>query len=172
MKTLTLLLLLTTSSFAQHNNHHGAASPYKGMEKQEIKALSDKQMTDLRQGAGMSLALAAELNSYPGPSHALELADKLKLTPEQKQKTTLLFEEMQRNAKATGIMLIDAEKQLDNQFKEKTISQETLKVNAMKIADLQGNLRIIHLQTHITMRELLTPEQIDTYNKLRGYTAN
>jgi hypothetical protein len=82
MKTLTLLLLLTTASFAQHNNHHGAASPYKGMEKQEIKALSDKQMTDLRQGAGMSLALAAELNSYPGPSHALELADKLKLTPE------------------------------------------------------------------------------------------
>jgi hypothetical protein len=79
---------------------------------------------------------------------------------------------MQRNAKATGIMLIDAEKQLDNQFKEKTISQETLKVNAMKIADLLGNLRIIHLQTHITMRELLTSEQIDTYNKLRGYTAN
>ena len=32
----------------------------------------------------MGLALAAELNGYPGPSHVLELADKLELSAEQR----------------------------------------------------------------------------------------
>ena len=36
-------------------------------------------MADLRAGRGMGLALAAELNGYPGPAHVLELADKLDL---------------------------------------------------------------------------------------------
>ena len=31
----------------------------------------------------MGLALAAELNGYPGPRHVLDLADQLGLTPEQ-----------------------------------------------------------------------------------------
>ena len=30
----------------------------------------------------MGLALAAELNGYPGPLHVIELADSLRLTPE------------------------------------------------------------------------------------------
>lgn len=40
-------------------------------------------MADLRSGKGMALALPAELNGYPGPSHSLERADQLKLSPEQ-----------------------------------------------------------------------------------------
>jgi hypothetical protein len=31
----------------------------------------------------MSLALAAELNGYPGPRHTIELASELGLTPDQ-----------------------------------------------------------------------------------------
>ena len=38
-------------------------------------------------GAGMGYAKAAELNSYPGPMHVLELADRLGLTPDQQTKT-------------------------------------------------------------------------------------
>ena len=41
-------------------------------------------VADLKAGRGMGLALAAELNGYPGPSHVLELADKLKLSAEDK----------------------------------------------------------------------------------------
>ncbi len=52
-------------------------SPYAGMENRRVKALSDQQIVDLKAGRGMSLALAAELNGYPGPLHALELGSVL-----------------------------------------------------------------------------------------------
>jgi len=65
-------------ALAQHQ--HG--SRYSGLQQRSIKSLSDEQMADLRAGRGMGLALAAELNGYPGPAHVLELADKLELTPD------------------------------------------------------------------------------------------
>ena len=61
-----------------------AQTPYAGMQTRSIKALSDQQIADLQAGRGMGLALAAELNGYPGPSHVLELADKLGLSADQR----------------------------------------------------------------------------------------
>jgi hypothetical protein len=49
--------------------------PYSGMQSRSNKSLSDLQVADLQSGRGMGLALAAELNGYPGPSHVLELAE-------------------------------------------------------------------------------------------------
>jgi hypothetical protein len=43
-----------------------AQSPYAGMQTRSVKALSDQQGTDLREGRGMGLARAAELDGYPG----------------------------------------------------------------------------------------------------------
>ena len=79
-------LVLTTHAFAQHAGHHPptASSPYSGLETRAIKALSDSQIADLKAGRGMGLALAAELNGYPGPMHVLELADELVLSVEQR----------------------------------------------------------------------------------------
>ena len=45
-----------------------AQQPYAGMQARPVKALSEQQMADLQAGRGMGLALAAELNGYPGPS--------------------------------------------------------------------------------------------------------
>ena len=70
------------------------AQPYAGMQARSVKALSDDQVADLRAGRGMGLALAAELNGYPGPSHLLELADGLKLTDTQRAGIRQLFEAM------------------------------------------------------------------------------
>ena len=47
---------------------------------QEIKSLTAQEIDDLRNGRGMGFAMAAELNSYPGPAHILELAGDLQLT--------------------------------------------------------------------------------------------
>ena len=55
-------------------------SPYAGLEDRPIKALSDEERNAYLNGAGMSLALAAELNGLPGPKHVLELAEELSLT--------------------------------------------------------------------------------------------
>jgi hypothetical protein len=50
-----------------------SSRPYAGMQARAIKALSAEQIADLKAGRGLSLALAAELNGYPGPRHVLEL---------------------------------------------------------------------------------------------------
>src|SRR5215470_5926245 len=55
--------------------------PYAGLQNRSIKTLSDQQIADLNAGRGMGLALAAELNGYPGPIHAIELAEQLHLSP-------------------------------------------------------------------------------------------
>jgi hypothetical protein len=80
MKIAVLAFTLLVPAFAW------AQTPYAGMQSRQIKALSDQQIADLRAGRGMGLALAAELNGYPGPSHVLELADQLGLSPEQRSK--------------------------------------------------------------------------------------
>ncbi|MGC5198650.1 hypothetical protein, partial [Aphanothece microscopica] len=72
---------------AQHNHgahHHGrppqaAAQPYAGLQSRTVKSLSAEQAADLAAGRGMALALAAELNGYPGPMHVLEHAEALGL---------------------------------------------------------------------------------------------
>jgi hypothetical protein len=60
-----------------------AQQPYAGLQNRSIKSLSDQQIADLNAGRGMGLALAAELNGYPGPMHAIELASDLHLSPER-----------------------------------------------------------------------------------------
>ena len=55
-------------------------SPYAGQQQRTIKALSDQEIADLLEGRGMGLAKAGELNSYPGPLHVLQLADRLELS--------------------------------------------------------------------------------------------
>jgi hypothetical protein len=62
-------------------------SPYAGEEARAIKALSDQEIEAYLSGQGMGYAKAAELNSYPGPKHVLELARELGLTPAQEEQT-------------------------------------------------------------------------------------
>ena len=166
-KTLFILtLLLVTSSFAQHKHDH---APYAGLQKREIKAFSDEQIKDLKSGKGMSLALAAELNGYPGPAHVLELADKINLTSKQKQQTQDLFKAMTKETKALGEQLIKEEKTLDLLFKNKKANLQNLKEATLQIGQTQAKLRGAHLRYHLSTVEILTPEQINSYNKLRGY---
>ena len=72
-----------------------AQSPYAGMQTRTIKSLSNEQIADLKAGRGMGLALAAELNGYPGPIHLLELSEKLELSADQKTriKPAIRFDE-------------------------------------------------------------------------------
>lgn len=52
--------------------------------KARMRTLSEMQAVGFLAGREMSLALAAELNGYPGPMHVLEHAASLGLTPEQR----------------------------------------------------------------------------------------
>src|ERR1700687_253701 len=93
-----------------------AQTPYAGMQTRSIKALSDQQIADLRAGRGMGLAHAAELNGYPGPSHLLELADKIGLSDAQRNSARRMFEAMKAETIPIGERLIVQEAALDKLF--------------------------------------------------------
>src|SRR6516225_6779442 len=83
-----------------------AQSPYAGMQTRTIKALSDQQIADLKAGRGMGLAMAAELNGYPGPIHVLELSEQLALSADQKARVEALFKSMKMEAVPLGAKLL------------------------------------------------------------------
>lgn len=155
------LILLSGSAFGQ--------TPYAGMQARPIKALSEQQVADLGAGRGMGLALAAELNGYPGPSHVLELADKLDLTADQRAGVQRLFDAMKTEALPLGSKLIEQEAELDRQFANRTVTPESLKASTGTVAATQGALREAHLKYHLSTAAILTPGKMQRYAELRGY---
>jgi Spy/CpxP family protein refolding chaperone len=162
---LALAIAVVVASPAWSQTHQ----PYAGLQGRSVKALSDQQIADLKAGRGMGLALAAELNGYPGPTHVLELASQLGLSDDQRAKVAGLFDAMKREAVPLGERLIAAETALDRQFADRTITASSLGEATRDIASLQGELRLAHLKYHLATLELLTPEQAIRYSTLRGY---
>jgi hypothetical protein len=160
---ISAALLLTFAVVAN------AQTPYAGMQARPIKALSEQQVADLGAGRGMGLALAAELNGYPGPSHLLELADKLKLSADQRARIQGLFDSMKAEAVPLGVRLIEQEADLDRQFAARTVTPDSLKASTTAVASTQGLLRETHLKYHLSTVALLSPDQMQRYAELRGY---
>jgi Spy/CpxP family protein refolding chaperone len=148
-----------------------AETPYAGMQARPIKALSEQQVSDLSSGRGMGLALAAELNGYPGPSHTLELADKLGLSLDQRDRIQALFASMKAEAQPVGARLIAQEAELDKLFASRSITSDNLKATTAAIAATQGELRETHLKYHLRTADILSADQMQRYAELRGYTG-
>jgi hypothetical protein len=162
---VAVLAVTVGEAYAQHSQ------PYAGQQNRAIKALSAEQIADLKDARGMGLALAAELNGYPGPVHVLEHADALALSPEQRARTRALFEAMKAEALAIGERLIDQEAELDRAFADKTITSGRLTELSAAIGATQAALRAAHLKYHLAQAELMTPPQKHRYAELRGYAG-
>jgi Spy/CpxP family protein refolding chaperone len=145
--------------------------PDAGFETRAIKALSAEQIADLRAGRGMGLALAAELNGYPGPRHTLDLADQIGLSDDQRARVQNLFDEMTAEAAPLGERLVAQEAALDRLFAERTADLDTLAIATAAIGETQGELRRVHLKYHVLTRPLLTQRQMQRYSELRGYAG-
>ena len=152
-----------------HGQHQHGSTPYTGMQQRAVKALSEQQIADLRAGRGMGLALAAELNGYPGPLHVLELADQLALSGELRGRMRELFDAMKTEAVPMGETLIAQEAALDGAFANRSISAELLATLTAQIGETQARLRAIHLKYHLITVDLLSPDQRHRYAELRGY---
>jgi Spy/CpxP family protein refolding chaperone len=163
---VAILAGLSSSALAQ------SAQPYSGMQNRPIKALSDQQVADLKAGRGMGLALAAELNGYPGPSHLIELPDQLGLTSIQLSNLKGMFDAMRSETIPIGEELVAQEEELDRLFAENVISEQQLKAATENIGETQARLRNVHLRYHLRTRALLQPSQIRRYAELRGYGAD
>jgi Spy/CpxP family protein refolding chaperone len=170
---ITLSLVAASSAYAQHADHQRQAQPsgYAGMQSRDIKALSAEQVTDLREGRGMGASLPAELNGVPGPMHVLQLAQQLKVTPEQRQALEGIAGEMKARAQSLGAQVVAEEAALDNAFKGRSIDVKSVEEATARIASFQGQLRAVHLVAHLKTRELLSDEQVAVYNSARGYTT-
>lgn len=146
-------------------------SPYAGLESRPIKALSVEQIEQYRNGEGMGLAMAAELNDYPGPKHVLELASQLELTDEQRRAVQATYDTMHAEAVRLGEAIVERERRLDAMFAEASVTEETLRQALDEIGRLQAELRRSHLAAHLETRKLLEPAQIERYSALRGYAG-
>jgi hypothetical protein len=162
-------LLVASPSWAQHQHKPPGTAPYAGLESRVVKALSDKEIDDLKNGRGMGLALPAELNGYPGPMHVLDLAHKLELSEQQRGRVQELYEAMRREAITLGEKLVSQEAELDREFSTGTITAERLVHLTGEIGNTQGALRASHLRYHLMTTSILVPQQVSEYSKLRGY---
>lgn len=174
MKMIMTVLLgaVFVNSYGVANAESAKPSKYAGQEKRQIKSLSEADIAELRRGGGWGLAKVAELNGLPGPAHLLELKDQIPLTAPQIVAISKIYKSMKAKAVAQGEMLIVLERRLDRHAKDKTITDETLRALVAKIAVARGELRYIHLSTHMKTPVILSAEQIEKYNALHGYAAN
>jgi Spy/CpxP family protein refolding chaperone len=190
-----LLALATSAALgagAQHATHHGAApqaatapgagshgaaqhgpqsgtAPYAGQQSRDIKALSEDEVQGYLAGAGMGFAKAAELNRYPGPMHALEHAQALGLSDEQRTRLEALMHAHKREARQLGTDVVRLERELDRLFAQRSATAPAVDAKLAEIGAAQAKVRGSHLRTHLEATALLTPEQVERYVRLRGY---
>jgi len=165
----TLFLTFGSACSKNQSEHSHSHSQYAGQEKRSIKSLSDDDINNYLSGNGMGFAKAAELNDFPGPKHILENESTLELTAGQKEAVQKSFQKMKDEAVNLGKIIVEKEKELDHLFGQNKIDSDLLRTKTQEIARLQGDLRNAHLQAHLEMKKILSPEQVEKYNKLRGY---
>lgn len=161
------VFFLPSATTAQQD--HAGHSEHAGKEAREIRALSEQDVAALLGGEGAGYALAAELNRYPGPRHVLDLGDALSLTASQAEAITEIFAAMNARARVLGQRLVDAERELDRAFRERSITAEELKAATESLGRVEGELRYAHLEAHLKTTALLTPAQVERYDRERGY---
>jgi hypothetical protein len=175
-KTLTAAATAAAAAFSiaaqpalaqQHHQH----SPYAGMEQRDIKALSDEQVSELREGRGMGASLPAELNGVPGPMHVLQLKDRLKVTADQQAALEQIVARMKASAQRLGSDVIETERRLDGAFRGDQATEQDIRALTARIGSLNAELRATHLVAHLQTRQVLSEAQVHAYNEARGYAV-
>src|SRR5215510_4332041 len=94
---LSIIILFGATAAADEQ----LASPYRQDVQSGLRGLNESEIAELRAGAGMGLARAAELNSYPGPRHILDAihAGRLQASPIQVRQLQEIFHAMRSDAR-------------------------------------------------------------------------
>ena len=161
-----VLAVTPAAALAQHA--HGT-SPYAHAQSAEVPSLSPEEVRELRNGDGMGLARAAELNHFPGPKHLLDLAPKLGLDDARIERIREIHDRMKVRAIAKGEAILEAERHLAGLFASGQPSEAALTRITEHLGLMRGELQAIHLLAHIEATRELTAEQVEDYDRLRGY---
>jgi len=149
---------------------HSQASKYAGEQQRSIKSLSPDDISELKMGGGWGLAKAAELNGVPGPAHLLGMKDKIPLNDDQVLAIDEIYQAMKAQAIQQGERLIALEQELELLFRSGSITQDTLRSSLERIEEARMELRFTHLATHLKTPDILSKDQIEEYNRIRGYS--
>jgi len=166
--------LTQSAADSESPNQQKNTSPYAGQQDREIKYLAHSEVEALQNGEGGALgglAKPAELNSYPGPRHALDNSEKLNLSDEQERKLENLFEDMKAESQSVGQEYLEVEREIDERYENGRMNEEKLETLLTRSGELYGELRYIHLKYHFQTKEILTDQQIKEYNRIRGYSS-
>jgi len=163
---VAFVLSVPVGAQQDHAMHH---SDYAEQATSGIASLSRQEHDDLIAGAGMGMARPAELHQYPGPKHVLELVGELALDEQQTAAVEAIHAAMLQRARELGEEIVEKERHLDLRFSRRHIDEAALRSTTAEIAVLYGELRFAHLRAHLETREVLSPEQIEKYDDLRGY---
>lgn len=146
-----------------------ARSPYGAQLQSPIRGLSAEEVADLRAGRGAGFARMAELNRYPGPRHAIDLADRLALDSIQRREAERIYRGMRDEAVRLGREILAREESLSQAFATRRVTTGDLVRETAELGALYGRLRAVHLRAHVELSALLSPEQVRRYDALRGY---
>ena len=172
---LAIIISVTGSVVAyaqqhQHGGQHGnLRSPYVEQLDSPVRGLSSEEVDNLLNGNGAGYARMAELNGYPGLRHVLDLSSQLNLSAQQEKEIQVAFNLMQSQAQNIGKTIVSKEQELGESFASGKITNVELEKRTEELAKLYGELRKIHLQAHLQINPLLSAEQIQKYNQIRGY---
>lgn len=161
--------LITMISMPTNAQHVHELSSYAHSRGAEVVSLTDEEVRALRQGEGMGLARAAELNHFPGPRHLLDLASDLSLNAAQVRQIRAIHDRMKSQAVAKGEDIIMAEKHLADLFAFGDPSARKMTQITQHLGTMRGQLQAIHLLAHIEAARELSAVQIREYDRLRGY---
>jgi Spy/CpxP family protein refolding chaperone len=100
----------------------------------------------------------------------LDQADALELSPEQLAKVNTVWQAMDTKARALGELIVTKERALEAIYSTGVATSGDTRVAIDEIARLQADLRYTHLAAHLSMRSVLSTDQVAKYDELRGYS--
>ncbi len=157
-----LAALAAGTTWAQHG-HGGPGVPGHDVA-QACATEFDKVVGD---GRGFGMAFAADQNGYPGPLHVLELSERLGLTPEQEARARTLLHATFAESRPKSARLLEAEARLRRIFAEHGADEAVVRAAVAEVERLRGEVRLVHLLTHLKTRDLLTEDQRRAYHEAR-----
>ena len=101
-----------------------------------------------------------------------EFAEEMGLSPEQRAAARALLDRHKAEARDAGARFVDAECELEMLFRLRKVQSAGLASAVRRLARVESEYRLLHLETNRRMRALLTEEQIDRYAELRGRTRS
>jgi hypothetical protein len=136
----------------------------------EIQGLSKDEIRGYKEGRAMRFGRAAEKNHNPSPYFLLKYRSELGLFDEQTVPAKAILDRERAIASRLGKDLLENQGKLEQLLNNPAGSRDD-EVAALvrEIARIQGEIRLVHLQSDVAAKKLLNSEQQVQYDAIRSY---